>query len=109
MFLAAGLQVKEDAEKAYLAALSKPYLATPLARILDALEVFAQLYPRPAGVRRPVGDDERLEREQRDRWPGDLGAASIAPRQQPQPPPPPPPSNVADVDYSYYNSYYWGR
>ena len=89
---AARRQVKADADRAYLAALSKPHLATPAARIRDALAEFARLYPRPPTDRRPAAEDEaRLYRELRARW----GAA------EPRPPSPlrPPDALMQQMDF----------
>jgi hypothetical protein len=77
------LQVKLDVERAYLAALAKPYLATEYARLKEALRDFARLYPRAPGDRRAIAEDERIERERASRW-------SAAPPQPVYQPPAPP-------------------
>ena len=55
--------IKRDAEAAYLAAASKPHLATDLEVIRDALDGFGRAYGRD-----PSYSDGRIHAEQDRRW-----------------------------------------
>ncbi len=86
-------------EAAYLAALSRPYLATPYARLREALRDLARLHPRDPADRRAAAEDPRILREQAARWAAPPPPAARLPPPEPfhpmhqweRPGPPPPP------------------